>query len=175
MQPGSISLLHYSRDALSGPLRSLSSVVELIRKRQYFPDATRSGYFVPTLKSASAPSRVPAQAKVGSLVDLESDDSGPGEHGSSGSESQDLSDEEVLAEALCSPNELTIRRKAQHSGDMLYIHIRWKTLHVSHSLDSNKLACGRPLSLAYINLTSYPEFPYFRFANCFGASVAPAT
>ena len=39
------SMLTYSRDAMSGPLRSLQKVIDAVRKGDFAPDSTRSGYF----------------------------------------------------------------------------------------------------------------------------------
>ena len=36
----------YSRDAMSAPLRKMQAMMRAIRLKQFFPDATRSGYFV---------------------------------------------------------------------------------------------------------------------------------
>ena len=39
------SLLHYSRDALSGPLSKLNEVVQAIVEKRFFPDNNRAAYF----------------------------------------------------------------------------------------------------------------------------------
>ncbi len=42
---GQSGMMHYSRDALSGPLRLLASVIQAIASGQFSRDSTRSGYF----------------------------------------------------------------------------------------------------------------------------------
>ena len=39
------TMLHYSRDALSGPLRALNQMLSDVIKGKFSPDSTRSGYF----------------------------------------------------------------------------------------------------------------------------------
>ncbi len=39
-----LSVLTYSRDALSKPLRALQTVLDSIAQKTFFPDSTRSGY-----------------------------------------------------------------------------------------------------------------------------------
>jgi len=46
------SMLIYSRDAMSGPLRALNQCIDQIRAGLFRPDCTRSGYFAPTTKPA---------------------------------------------------------------------------------------------------------------------------
>ena len=41
------TMLHYSRDALSGPLRTLNTVISAVIHGKFRPDVSRSGYFVP--------------------------------------------------------------------------------------------------------------------------------
>ena len=48
---GPLSTLAYSRDALSGPLRKLESLLYQVRTGKFCPDSTRSGYW----KASSAP------------------------------------------------------------------------------------------------------------------------
>ena len=45
------TLLHYSRDALSGPLRTLNKVINAVISKRFDPDVSRSGYF-PSLDSS---------------------------------------------------------------------------------------------------------------------------
>ena len=39
------SLLIYSRDSMSGPLREMTAMIEEIRAGRFIPDASRSGFF----------------------------------------------------------------------------------------------------------------------------------
>ena len=45
-EPGDLSRLEYSRDALAGPLRSLSKVQTWVKNGRFLPDQTRSGRWV---------------------------------------------------------------------------------------------------------------------------------
>ena len=168
IQPGSISLLHYSRDCLSGPLRELEKVLALIREGTFFPDASRSGYFPPRPKAVAAPRLDPMQSKIGQLVQLESDDELIASNSSERSHSHDMSDDEQLAKAVPTENETISRRRSQHAGSQFFVHSRWKTLHVSHSSDMNKLACGRAISGTYRPVYQYPEFVYTHCITCLG-------
>ena len=57
---GPLSTLAYSRDALSGPLRKLESLLYQVRTGKFCPDSTRSGYW----KASSGPEC--AESSVGS-------------------------------------------------------------------------------------------------------------
>ena len=57
---GALSTLAYSRDALSGPLRKLETVLSQVRTGAFCPDSTRSGYW----KSAPGPDG--AESSLGS-------------------------------------------------------------------------------------------------------------
>ena len=94
VMPGTKTLLHYSRDALASPLRALSTVLGMIKDRQFFPDSSRSGYF---LNPENHESTMPTLNKVGAKVPLESDDDVS--QSSDSSSSQALSDEEQFERA----------------------------------------------------------------------------
>ena len=168
-QPGSIALLHYSRDALSGPLRALEHVLSLIRERKFFPDASRSGYFVDQPTAINPLPRPPVQVKIGDRVEIDSDDQEDGADISSGADSRENSEDELLARTVPVNQEVTKLRRAKHAGDLLYMHKRWKTMHKSHDEADHKLACGRQIGVVFQRLHEYPSFDYSRCALCFGS------
>ena len=62
---GPLSTLAYSRDALSGPLRKLESLLYQVRTGKFCPDSTRSGYW----KASSGPEC--AESSVGSWTSFQ--------------------------------------------------------------------------------------------------------
>ena len=52
--PGDRSVVLYSRDALAAPMRLLSDVLVKVRRRDFLPDSTRSGYFPAAADEASS-------------------------------------------------------------------------------------------------------------------------
>jgi hypothetical protein len=166
-QPGSIALLHYSRDALAGPLRDLESVVDSIRQKIFFPDATRSGYFVP--EQTGRQLRVPQQNKLGDRAELDSEDQEDDCESAEESGSNEGSEDELLAKGVSVAQDIAKVRRAKHAGDSLFIHSRWKTIHKSHNETEHKLACGRLLMPVYKKLFEYPSFDYSKCTSCFGS------
>ena len=63
-QPGDVSVLEYSRDAMSAPLKALDGVLEQIRNGHFDPDKTRSGRWteVPPVREET-PSEAPTEGK----------------------------------------------------------------------------------------------------------------
>ncbi|CAJ1335824.1 unnamed protein product, partial [Effrenium voratum] len=88
--PGDKVALIYSRDAASAPLRRLDAVISAIRSGRFFPDMTRSGYFVNPaqgLDQASSSASQSAASPVGNSVSDSLEDDVP-------SDSEDSQDEE---------------------------------------------------------------------------------
>ena len=178
IQPGSASLLHYSRDELSTPLRKLAEVLSAIRSGAFDPDSTRSGYFpgemtVGASGQSNATHHVPSGAEepeqpqtVGTAPSLEE---------VSSSSSSSSSDESCKEDELTMPGhdgssgqELSKIIKSEHANHKLYKHQQWLTLHWGHIEQPRKLACGRPRNEAYERLATWPEFPLPKCKNCFG-------
>ena len=80
-EPGARMALCYSRDAQSGPLRELCRVLDMIKGKQFFPDSTRSGYFMTgEADGAPHPTESPEEEFPGDLLGWEEvplPDSGP--------------------------------------------------------------------------------------------------
>ena len=155
---GASSTLHYSRDALSGPLRSLQKVMQAIRDGEFIPDETRSGYFKLARKTVADPDNGDSSSSSSSQA--------------SDSDTEVLSDEERVATTNTTianlPN-VNKRRKLDKMQDhhCLYIHKRWRTLHLADDNVCPKMICGRVKSAAYQLVAREQEFPYVRCKDCF--------
>ena len=157
----STSALHYSRDALSGPLRRMQQVYSAIKDGSFNPDTTRSGYF-------SLPKKT--------VLDNSRDESSSSSSSSSSfSDSNDsvLSDEERVAVTNVAIQKLPgnhKRRKSQviQQDNILFIHKRWRTLHLAKDSQSIKLSCGRNVTAAYSCVNNDQSFPYVKCKDCFG-------
>jgi hypothetical protein len=167
------SALRYSRDELASPLRELDRVLEMIRSGQFKPDASRSGYLAPAAKVASQPSHLPRAEVRGELAAInESDVDSESDDDSESIKSRDLSDDEKLTRAL--PHECREssfkkpRTLCAKAGTSYFIHVRWRTLHVSHKDDATRLGCGRNASIMYREVAFSPSFDYPKCTDCFG-------
>ena len=139
------SLLVYSRDSMSLPLRRLREVIMAVRTDMFFPDKTRSGYFAP---GSTCESNQPA-----------SDDDGSLDSESRGSESEedDIPEEEEKAVA-----QVVGPWRPQEATDSL-CYARHKTsrcLHVLADEGGTHFRCGRTANANYLRLDEKPEFVY---------------
>ena len=83
------SLLIYSRDSMSGPLREMTAMIEEIRAGRFIPDASRSGFF--SLRDVGRDDEeLPVIPDLGGGSDSTSEDS----HGSASEEDDDPTIEE---------------------------------------------------------------------------------
>ena len=171
------TMLHYSRDALSGPLRVLSRVLDAIVERKFFPDLTRSGYFAQPAKKvrvesggARASTDVGVSGSAAVSIDVPADAQTCHSLSSSDSESSDSSaedsscDESAVAAAL-------VQREGNapaSGGDTNFVHVRLGTLHKGKLNDSQRLACGRPITSAFKAVTE-GLVQFVECAVCFGS------
>ena len=157
-----MTTLHYSRDALSGPLREMQGVYDDIRSNIFKPDESRSGYFTVARNRKSN-----QQSKTKSDSESSSSSSGP-----ESSDESELSDNELLGEAIVSEDpasgEYKRRKLTVDESVPIYMHKRWHTLHARHKTVETKLACGRPVSDAYTLFPKDHHFLYARCKDCFG-------
>ena len=178
IQPGSASLLHYSRDELSTPLRKLAEVLSAIRSGVFNPDSTRSGYFQGEMTSGTSgqgPSTLPASSGAEELVQPPIGEKEPALEEVCSSSSSSSSEESCKEDELTMPGldglskqELSTVTKSEQANDKLYKHKRWLTLHWGHCEQPRKLACGRQRNEAYDRMATWPEFPLPKCKNCFG-------
>lgn len=158
---GASSTLHYSRDSLSGPLRKMQDIYEQIRREEFDPDNTRSGYFSFVKRT------------VMDVKSSEDDSSSSSSSSDSDSDGAVMSDEERAATANASINSMPNvhkRKKLAVLTDQqsLFIHKRWKTLHLAESNTAEKLKCGRHVTAAFVVVVNDQTFPYVRCKDCFG-------
>jgi hypothetical protein len=165
------SVLHYSRDEQAEPLRQLSIVLKNIRLGIFNPDSSRSGYFkqqstymLPTPKSKPVHNQIAVEPN-------NEDDPVVSDSSSSvaRTRSEDLSDEERVVELNKDLDNHPKKRKGSGTADGFYaLHSRWRTLHVVNSSDSDKLSCGRHITVLYKRLPQIPALECFRCRICFG-------
>ena len=100
--------LIYSRDAASAPLRRLDAVISAIRSGRFFPDMTRSGYFVNPaqgLDQASSSASQSAASPVGNSVSDSLEDDVPSDSEDSQDEEDDEEDSKCVEAAADEINE----------------------------------------------------------------------
>lgn len=220
------SLAIYSRDLASKPLRQLCKVIQAVADRTFFPDSTRSGYFIKSrardvdtepnepvwfdseLVEAeecdfpSVHSGIPPIPPLNDLAELTGDLSHdvlheqeclpceeksleikgnantPGSDSdssfSNSSSSSDVSENDFIVEDFATAvSEVVPRNPAKSSSEVVYQHSKLGTLHLAHSAEISRLACGRAMSLTYkpVHSTSF-EWPKCKV--CFGSvTVSP--
>ena len=174
---GSHSMMHYSRDELSGPLRKLEIIIGLVRSGKFNPDSSRSGYFAqlpvtdterPAVEESYddyIPPRPKAMANK-PVVAVEENFSDSSEDSASSRDSN-----KSAVEALKDETAPKLRGVLK-PGSELWLHCRFKTMHLSHFDDGSKLSCGKPLTKMYSNISSDVVFPYHKCITCFGRLTA---
>ena len=141
----------------------------MIKDHTFYPDASRSGYFTSLEHEPEPFVRPPVQNKLGDRVEIESDDQDDARSNSTeASQSNEESENEQLAKSIEAKTDEAKIRRARHAGDFLFIHKRWKTIHLSHTETDDKLACGRVITPVFTRLYEYPTFDYSRCSICFG-------
>ena len=150
------SLLTYSRDAMSAPLRKLVSMITAIRDRRFFLDANRSGYF-------AADEELPQDA----AVDQQDDGSDGSSSRDSASEEEGNPDEEeaVVAEMVgkWSP------KGADVPGQQFARHRISRYIHSIADESGTHFSCGRSVNARYIILLTKPSFMHPVCSGCFKA------
>jgi hypothetical protein len=173
---GAGSMLHYSRDEQAGPLRKLELVLRMVRAGDFHPDRTRSGYYLPKLniEQPEAQSIMQPTPKIRPRPDLPADarrepSDSESSTSSSNSDTSSSSGKESDLEALAYHSNSTYKKTgAIQQGTEVWLHTRWKTIHVSHFQSLGKLACGKPITVMYKNINPDVRFPYHRCVSCFG-------
>jgi hypothetical protein len=140
----------------------MQDIYEQIRESEFDPDTTRSGYF-------SFLKRTVMDSKSSEADDTSSSSSSS----SDGSDDEIMSDEERVATASSSISNLPNVHKRKKLAVLLdhqslFVHKRWKTLHLAESSTAIKLKCGRHVTAAYVVVANEQTFPYVRCKDCFG-------
>ena len=156
---------------MAGPLRELEGVLDKIRNNTFAPDRTRSGYMLPAPKSQAAALQRPLDVKkAGELVQVDSRDDSSSDSSSESDDSAQASEDEQLAivsrPANTHDNIQSHSVSHEHMGGYFF-HIRYRTLHKDHSMDTDKLACGRPCTVMYRPIAFMPAFQYSKCHDCF--------
>jgi hypothetical protein len=150
------SLLTYSRDAMSAPLRKLISMIMAIKNKQFFPDSSRSGYFVPD-------SELPPDANA-DVSDGESD--GSCSRGSDSEEERNHDEEEsVVAEMVGK----WAPKGADLPGQQFARHRVSRCIHAMSDESGTHFSCGRTVSNRYVILLAKPAFMHPVCSGCFKA------
>jgi hypothetical protein len=223
------SLAIYSRDLASKPLRELCNVLKSVADRTFFPDSTRSGYFIrtratelleeptdvcwfdsevvhepdvdfpenlgsdysqmppipPAPDELSVHMRAPLEREsiddhhveqsdilpeAGKSAVSQSDESqSESSFSNSSSSSGNTDNERVVENFELEVSRVVPRNPARSATEIVYQHVKLGTLHLTHSIEVSRLACGRALSLAYKPVHSL-SFDWPKCRVCYGAS-----
>ena len=173
------TMLHYSRDALSGPLRVLNRVLAAIVAHKFFPDLTRSGYFAGPnqsltskrvrlteggASSSTGPAKVVEPGTPGKVV-LEMNESESASDSSDESSGESSLDESEVATVLL---DKTGTAPAKAGGKALYVHVRLGTVHRVRIGQEQRLACGRLINSAF-KAVAEDLLHYVKCVVCFGS------
>lgn len=158
-QSDDISMLTYSRDAASEPLRQFCKMLKLIRIGEFHPDRTRSGYMSESLRAVGFNLWVEGAVQDGLLasplghqeseshpetgVILEASDS-------DSSSSDESADADHAADGILPANR-PLRGLQQEELDKgnLYFHNTFCTVHCVSEFDAARMRCGRQLRSSY--------------------------
>lgn len=172
-----VSVLCYSRDSLSAPMRLMQEVVIMVRQGKFHPDASRSGLFA--AQAARDAGAEPDEEVLSRLAgdhmlqnrevakdpesgertldsregprEVEADDDSLTESGSS---DDDTTDDDKATQTLeAGVSSATLRRARAALGDeeRVYRHVKHGTFHLGRLDAEHLLACGRPISLTAAN------------------------
>jgi hypothetical protein len=172
--PGTQSVLHYSRDEQAEPLRQLSAVLLNIRLGKFDPDSSRSGYWKIVHDGYVGPTAKHKNQRPDKSDNPCHDDHGLSSSSSSSSgatRSEDLSDEEHAVNLNKDLDNPAKKKRTAAGVDHSYgfaLHSRWRTLHVCRADNTDKLACGRQVTVLYRKLKGVPEVEHFKCQVCFG-------
>ena len=143
----------YSRDAMSYPLRQMQEVLHLIRRKQFHPDATRSGHF-----RGEGADRRAAQVEE-DLVESSSESSIDEEDHDQGMDEKAV---DVIAGVWQG-------HKATPWMGLSAVYFRHRTsrcIHVLRDESGNDFLCGRRIGQQFIRLDKKPEFMHPVCAGC---------
>ena len=149
------SMLTYSRDAISAPLRKMVAMIKAVKDGKFFPDSTRSGYFVPD--------DIPAEASVQAQDDdTESDTSSS--RGSASEEDANPDEEETAVSELVGKWAPT---GAEREGQQYARHRVSRCIHSISDESGLTFTCGRSVNNRYIILLTKPSFMHPICSGCF--------
>ena len=147
------SVLTYSRDAMSLPMRRLVNVIEAVRQEQFFPDRTRSGYFAEDFQHQRNDQS-------------SDDDDGSDDTASRDSESEEEVDAEGEEAAVKQVVGLWAPPPEPHAAHYAR-HRTSRCIHLIADEGGNHFKCGRVVSNNYARLDSKPDFMHPVCHGCF--------
>ena len=148
------SMVIYSRDAMSAPLRKMQAMLRAIRFQQFFPDATRSGYFVSDA--------LPEEASLEQQSD--DGDATDSSRGSASEEEVNHDEDEAVV------SELVGTWDPKCTGDAHQQFARHRISRCIHSMadeSGQAFTCGRPVNNRYVILLAKPAFMHPLCSGCF--------
>ena len=164
----------YARDAMAPPLRELGRVINMIAKKEFFPDNTRSGRFQ-TEQSAAVPAQtaldseaeteesweMPFSEKLAGDTDASDTDRSSDASEQSNEDPLDTTTLWDLVEPRFRPNLVKIK-----PGFATYMHSQ---SHVMHLLgdESHRFVCGRPVSGRYAPVMNSASSECTRCYTCY--------
>ena len=166
------------------PDETRSGYLLRVRSRNVWPELAPLQSFVkPTAKTRSTPPQnqrandvPPTEFEVESpVVDVELEEEVPVyEADSSTSDSSSESDDDLVDEELADiqavdiPLALMQRSAVRAAGDRLFVHKLWSTVHRTHAVQTERLACGRPIHAGFEILPVGCNLVRPRCTVCFG-------
>ena len=148
------SMLVYSRDSMSAPLRKLISMLASIKSKKFFPDATRSGYFVPD-----------EELPPGANVEPEDDASdGSSSRGSISEEECNHDEDEAVVSEMVGT---WAPKGAEEEGRQYARHRVSRCIHAISDEAGINFVCGRAISNRYVILLAKPAFMHPVCGGCF--------
>ena len=160
--PGEQTPLVYSRDALSGPLREMQSVIDEVASGLFRPDETRSGY-------RADDSGIPVESGEG--VDGERLSQASSED--SADEEDDTEDRVLVDEAVSAVvhpwRHISIDTDDGRAADdaPLFRHKHSGIYHLAKDEGGDRTKCGHTLNVKYEQLGEHPPFMYPMCPRCF--------
>lgn len=142
------SMLVYSRDSMSWPVRLMEGMIDDIRSKTFIPDASRSGYF----PQGGAP-----------LADTKDDASSSSSGDSRDEDEADHTDEEQALEQFAGKWGPEI----PESQAVYFRHKTSRCLHVTADETGMLFKCGRLVSGQYIKCQAKPQFTHPSCSSCF--------
>ena len=143
-----LSVLTYSRDAMSKPLRALQEVIDSVAEQKFHPDATRSGYF-----------------GGGISKDFEADSDGSSET-SFDEEDRDVVGDEAAIDEVAGNFQSNGRIPFAELAAVYFRHKASRCIHVLADEGGAEFLCGRKVAGSYERLAKRPAFVHPLCSTC---------
>lgn len=147
------SVFTYSRDALSGPLHELQTVIDQVANSTFRPDATRSGYFV---DEDGREKRLPQEELLAETSSESSADE----------DEPDFDEEEAAIEEVVGEWQGNKATPWMSLAAVYFRHSTSRCIHVLRDESGAEFSCGRKITSAYLRLSAKPKFLHPTCATC---------